>query len=456
MSAINASAPDTKGVTLQVTPGPRPGLVGGHLMDFNRNPLGFLARCARQYGDIVALRFANFPIYLVNNPEAIKAILVTNNRSFVKGRGLGRTRDILGNGLLTSEGEFWRRQRRLAQPAFHQQRIAAYGEIMRERTRRMLATWKDGQALDVHERMMDLTMEIVAQALFNADLTGEADTVRTSMNILLKDFSERNRQFLLPDWFPSRSKRRLEQSVHSLDSVVYGIIQQRRQNPGTRTGDLLDMLLEARDEDGSGMSDQQLRDEVMTLFLAGHETTANAISWTLMLLSQHPEAEARLHAELDAVLGGREPGLADLPQLPYASHVISEGMRLFPPAWVIGRQPVQDVDIGGVTLPAGAGILMSQWVMHRDPRYYEHPEAFIPERWEGDFARNIPEFAYFPFGGGPRLCIGKPFALQEAVLVLAMISIFWATSPVIGLALAAAAFLFAIVVDNISARLTWA
>jgi cytochrome P450 len=421
-SAALSSAGETPAPAVRLVRGPRPGWLGGNLADFNRDPLDFLSRCARDYGSFVQLKFGGFPIYFLNEPALIEEVLVTQNRKFQKGRGLARTRDLLGNGLLTSEGEFWRRQRRLAQPAFHSQRIAAYGEIMQRWTERMLAGWRDGQALDAHAAMMDLTMAIVAEALFSADVTGEAQVVSRAMDNLLKDFTNRNRMFWLPAWVKTPSKVRAERATRTLDEVVYAMIRERRAHPEEQRADLLGMLLAARDEGGQGMTDRQLRDEVMTLFLAGHETTADTLSWTWMLLHQNPQAEARLHEELTRVLAGRTPTTADLPALPYTAHVVQEAMRLYPPAWVIGRQAEEPVTIGGVEIAPGAGIIMSQWVMHRDARYYPDPDVFRPERWEGDFARRIPEFAYFPFGGGPRLCIGRPFALQEGALVLAMVA----------------------------------
>ena len=418
---VHPTTREVEEIPSRPVPGPRPGFIGGHLLAFNRDPLNFLARCAREYGDFVELRFAGFPVFLVNHPDLIEEILIRRNRQFMKGRGLARTRDLLGNGLLTSEGEFWRRQRRLAQPAFHQQRIAGYGEIMVRQTERMLTGWKSGQAIDAHQAMMDLTMAIVAEALFSYDVRGSANVVSRSMDILLKDFSARNRMFFIPEWLPTPGKKRAARAIHDLDEVVYGIIAQRRSNPGSYT-DLLATLLEARDETGAGMTDQQLRDEVMTLFLAGHETTANALSWAWMLLSQNPETEKKLHREVDAVLGGRPPTVEDIRRLPYAEHVVTESMRLYPPAWIIGRQAIEAVPVGGATLPEGAGVLLCQWVMHRHPRYYPDPDAFNPDRWDDEAVRRNPPFTYFPFGGGPRLCIGKPFAIQEAIIVLAMVA----------------------------------
>ena len=408
---------------LNMSVAPRPIWPGGHMGVFARDRLGFMERTAREYGDIVRLDFNGYPVFLVSSPQVIEEVLVLKNRSFTKGRGLGRTRRILGNGLLTSEGEFWRRQRRLAQPAFHARRIEAYGEIMFELTQKMLANWQEGQVRDVHQDMMTLTLAIVARALFGFDIDGEgARRVRAALEVGLHHFNHQGRTFyLIPEWLPTPENLRFEKAARTLDEVVYEIIRQHRAQ-GTPSEDLLSMLLEARDEDGSQMTDTQVRDEVMTLFLAGHETTANALSWAWMLLAQNPEAEGRLHAELDAVLEGRPPRVSDLVNLPYTQNTITEVLRLYPPAYVIDRQAAEEVQIGHVILPAGSTVLMSQWVVQRDPRWYDEPERFRPERWEGDFSRRIPDFAYFPFGGGPRLCIGKPFALQEAALVLASVA----------------------------------
>jgi cytochrome P450 len=407
---------------LNLSVAPRPRRPGGHLHEFSNDRLNFLTRTARELGDLVELDFAGVPVYLASDPAAIEEILITKNRAFRKGRGLGRTRRILGNGLLTSEGDFWRRQRRLAQPAFHHQRIQAYGEVMSEYTRRMLATWQDGQHLNIHAEMMGLTLAIATRTLFGEDISPE-DTldVRKSLEVGLHHFTSQDSLFFLPEWVPTPENVRFERAARRLDEVVYRIIAQHRARQ-EQTDNLLDMLLAARDEDGSQMTDRQLRDEVMTIFLAGHETTAVALSWTWLLLAQNPQVEARLHEEIDRVLRDRLPETKDLPNLSYTSQIVTEAMRLYPPAYVIARQAAQDVEIGGVRLPAGSTFIMSQWVVHHDPRWFEDPERFYPERWENDFAKRIPDFAYFPFGGGPRMCIGKPFALQEAALVLAAIA----------------------------------
>lgn len=405
-----------------VPPGPQGEFLAGNLREFNDDSLGFLARCARVYGDIVTLQFGPARPYLLNRPEYIEAVL-TNNKDYGKGPALRRNRRLLGNGLLTSEGDFWRRQRHLAQPAFHRERIAAYSEVMSRFAERRLERWHDGEQLDIHEEMMALTLEIVAKTLFDTDLAYAAHDVHESLTVALEYFNNARSNaltFLFP-WLPTPMNRRFAKAAERLDEIVFGMIEEHRTG-GEDRGDLLSMLMAARDEEGNAMSDEQLRDEVMTLLLAGHETTANALSWTWLLLSQNPEAEAKLHAELDTILGDRLPTMADLRSLPYTDRVISESMRLYPPAWLMARETLRDTEVGGWTIPKGKVLMMSQWLMHRDPRYFDHPEAFRPERWEDDFARTLPPFAYFPFGGGARICIGQSFAKMEAILLLATIA----------------------------------
>ncbi|MBI3359796.1 MAG: cytochrome P450 [Chloroflexi bacterium] len=344
----------------------------------------------------------------------------------MKGRTLGATRRVLGNGLLTSaEGEFHKRQRRLVQPALHRQRIAVYAEVMTSFAEQQMADWRTGQTRDLHRELMKLTMAIVAKCLFDADVSGEADRVGAAMTGLLEDFSPIDASPLgrLFERLPTPRTRRRQRNAKSLDDAVYRIIGERRAS-GEDRGDLLSMLLQAQDTegDGVGMSDGQLRDEVMTLFLAGHETTANALAWTFYLLSQNPKVEARLHAELDAVLGSRLPTLADGPQLKYTRMVFSEAMRLYPPAWVIGRQAVGRDAIGGYVIPKRATVLMSQYVMHCNPAYWVFPNEFRPERFDPDVEHQRPRFAYFPFGNGPRVCIGEAFAWMEGDMLVASIA----------------------------------
>jgi len=383
--------------------------------------MAFLTAISREYGDIVTMSFYKFRVYYVSHPDYIEEVLVNQARKFIKGRILRANKGLFGNGLLTSEGDFWLRQRRLAQPAFHRARIAAYGETMVRFTERLIAGWRDGETRDIHAEMMRLTLQIVAKTLFDAEVDGDAQQVGHALEAIMEFNSDFRRLILTPSWLPTLRNLRAALAIRRLNKIIYRIIDRRRAAGGD-PGDLLSMLLHAQDEDGSRMTDRQLRDEVITLFLAGHETTALALSWTWWLLAQNPQAEAKLHAELDAVLAGRSPTLEDLPNLRYTDHVISESMRLYPPAWGMARVAIEDAEIGGYRIPKGSGVSLSQWVVHRDSRWFEAPEEFHPERWEGDLLKRLPRFAYFPFGGGPRQCIGNTFALMEAALLLATIA----------------------------------
>jgi cytochrome P450 len=403
--------------------GPRGHWLTGHLRPFQRDQLGYLTGCARDYGDVVDLRLGPMRVRLLSHPDLIEEVLVAKSRHFIKHGPLRQARPSLGNGLLTSEGDFWRKQRKLAQPAFHRDRVAAYAAVMVAATERMLDGWADGQVRDVQDDMMRVTLEIVAKCLFDADVSGDAADASAAMETLIRCFSRRVDQWIrLPICLPTPSNLRFRRAMGQLDRILFAIIADRRAS-GADRGDLLSMLLHAQDEDdGRRMTDRQLRDEAMTLFMAGHETTANTLAWTWMLLSQNPEAEDRLHAELDAVLGDRAPTFADLPALVYADRVITEALRVYPTVWLLGREAVEPCTIGGAPVPVGLTLWMSQWVLHRDPRFFDDPEAFRPERWAEGLARRIPRYAYFPFGGGPRICIGNSFAQMEAVLLLATIA----------------------------------
>ncbi len=404
-------------------PGPTGHPLTGNLFDYTRDHLGFLTRCAREYGDVVGLRFVNVPVYLLNHPDHVEYVLVQNNRNFIKSKGVRHSLGFLGDGLLTSEGSFWRRQRRLAQPAFHRERIDAYGGAMVECAERAISGWKGSETRDVHEDMARLALDVVAKTLFGTLLTVEFEEVGAALETITQRFTGRGGVlFHIPEKVPTPANLRFRRAVRLLDGIIYKIIEERRAG-GERAGDLLSMFLEARDEEtGESMSDRQLRDEVMTIFLAGHETTANALSWTWYLLARHPEAEVRLLEELGEVLGGRAPTVGDLPRLRYTDMVVKESMRLYPPAWAFGRETVEDCEIGGYHVPAGTQLVMSQWVMHRDPRYYKRAGEFRPERWVDGSVEELPPYAYFPFGGGLRLCIGRSFAKMEAVLLLATIA----------------------------------
>jgi cytochrome P450 len=395
----------------------------GSLADFQRDQLAFYTACARDYGDVVAASFGPRRVVLIYHPDAIEEVLVTRARDFVKSRGTRMLRPLLGNGLLLAEGESWLRQRRLMQPAFHRQRLAGYADTMSGYTERTVAGWREGQTIDLHAELMRLTQSIVAKALFDADVSDRAHAVLDAANVLAEDLGQRLKRFnVLPRWVPTPANVRADRAIRRLDEVVLRIIAERRASDEDR-GDLLSILLQAQDaDDGTRMTDRQVRDEVMTLFLAGHETTAVALTWAWYLLAQHPEAERRLGDELRAVLGGRTPTLADVPRLTYADHVVTEAMRLYPPAYAMGREAINATEVAGVPLARGMIVAIPTWTVHRDPRWFDAPDAFRPERWDDERVRALPRFAYFPFGGGPRQCIGNAFATMEAVLLLATIA----------------------------------
>ncbi|HSP67874.1 MAG TPA: cytochrome P450 [Bryobacteraceae bacterium] len=406
-------------------PGPKGRFLVGVLPEFRKDPAGFLEKTARRYGDVVYLPLGRQHIYYVGHPDAIRDILVTHQNKFKKSRMLERARVLLGNGLLTSEGDQHRRQRRLVQPAFHRDRLAGYGAVMVDRTAMVREQWKSGQPLDVLQEMMRLTLAIVAKTLFSTQVDSEADEIGAALTqvfdlfeIILMPFSEILEKLPLP------AVRRFHRARKRLDETIYRLIAERRAD-GRDAGDLLSMLLLARDEDGrSGMTDEQVRDEALTLFLAGHETTADALTWTWYLLSQNPRAEAEFHAELDRVLGGRLPSFEDLPQLRYTESVFAEALRLYPPAWGIGRRALEDYPVGDFVVPARSVVLMSPYAVHRDPRWFSDPLEFRPERWLAEDAAR-PKFGYFPFGGGARVCIGERFAWMEGALILAVLGQRW-------------------------------
>lgn len=406
-------------------PGPKGHLLVGVLPEFRKDPAGFLEKMARQYGDVVYIPLGRQHIYYLGHPDMIRDVLVTRQNKFKKSRMLERARVLLGDGLLTSEGEHHRRQRRLAQPAFHRDRLAGYGAVMVERSAIVRDQWKSGQAFDVLQEMMRLTLAIVAKTLFSTDVDSEADDIGAALTqvfdlfeVVLMPFSEILEKLPLP------AVRRFKRARKRLDETIYRLIADRRAS-GSDAGDLLSMLLLAQDEEGSGgMTDEQVRDEALTLFLAGHETTADALTWAWYLLSQNPQAEAVFHAELDRVLAGRLPSFDDLPQLRYTESVFAEALRLYPPAWGIGRRALEDYPVGDFLIPARSVVLMSPYAAHRDPRWFSDPLAFRPERWLADDPAR-PKFAYFPFGGGARVCIGERFAWMEGTLLLAAIGQRW-------------------------------
>lgn len=412
-------------------PGPPPGFLGfGLVRRLRTSRLEVIGEIARRYGDVAAFRAGPQHFVLLNHPDHVEDILVTRARLFHKGRALERARRLLGDGLLTSEGSQHLRQRRLAQPAFHRQRIAGYAAAMIAHATRAASRWTDGVPIDASAEMNRLTLTIVGETLLGSDLEAEAGGVREALTAVLEAFPITMSPFApLLERLPLPAIRRYKRAQKTLDRLIYRVIDDRRARADDR-GDLLSMLLLARDEEarepaGSGMSDRQLRDEAMTIFLAGHETTANALAWTWALLAQHPDVERRLHAELDEVVGAGEVMPEMIPRLIYTRMVIAEAMRLFPPAWAIGRRAVETFDIGGYTVPRDTIVLVSQFLLHRDRRFFPEPERFDPERWRPEQQHGRPRFAYFPFGGGNRVCIGESFAWMEGVLVLATLASRW-------------------------------
>lgn len=407
-------------------PGPKNPPILGHYSAFRKDPPGFLLRTAREYGDVSFYRIGPANIYQFAHPDLIRDVLITNQHSFMKSRVLQRAKVLLGEGLLTSEAPLHTRQRRLVQPAFHKHRLAGYARTMIEYAARTRDRWHDGETLDIATEMMRLTLGVVAKTLFSADVEAEAAAIGESLGAVLHLFDLVMMPFSrLIERLPLPSIRRFERGKQQLDSIIYRIIDERRRS-GEDCGDLLSMLLLAQDEEGSGgMSNQQVRDEVLTLFLAGHETTANALTWTWYLLSQYPEAEARFHAELDSILEGREPTPDDFARLPYTEAILAESMRLYPPAWGVGRMALKHYEANGYQLEPGDIILMSPYVVHRDPRWWPDADRFDPSRWTPEQRAARPKFAYFPFGGGARVCIGEHFAWMEGVLLLATLGQRW-------------------------------
>jgi cytochrome P450 len=399
-----------------------------------RDPLTFFSDLARTYGDISRVHMAGERLYLLNHPRYVKDVLVTNQRNFLKGRGLERAKRLLGEGLLTSEGAVHVRQRRLLQPAFHKDRIAQYASVMTAYADRVQSGWTDGGTIDAAQEMMRLTLGVVGKTLFDADVESHAKNVGRALTEVLDSFWMTMLPFYdVLEQLPLPVFRRGRDARAALDAIIYGMINERRNSPGDR-GDLLSMLLMAQDEENHGarMSDTQVRDEAMTIFLAGHETTANALSWTWHLLSGAPEIEAKLHAEVDRVLGGRLPALADIPNLSFVERVVTESMRLYPPAWIIGRRAISDYPVDEYVIPARSIVVTSPYLLHRDARFFPEPERFNPDRWTPEFKASLPPFAYFPFGGGARRCIGESFAWMELILVVAAIAQKWTLRTVPG------------------------
>jgi cytochrome P450 len=409
-------------------PGPRGLPVVGTSFMASRDSTQTLMRWARDYGDVVYYRFFNLDVYVLFHPQHVEQVLLGKTGNFVKGITSRANPELFGNGLLTSDGDFWRRQRKLSNPAFHRASLVRYAEITVEEAARLLEAWKNEETRNIHNDMMNVTLRIVLRSLFGSELGENMRIIEPALDaIMVSSSGFHSIAFYLG--IPTPTRKRHFRAVAELDRIVYALIARGREklkgaeaNADGGAKDLLTLLLTARDDDGNSMSDQQLRDEVITLLLAGHETTALNLSWTWYLLAQHPEVEEKLHAELDAVLAGRPPSASDLPKLQYTDRVIREALRLYPPAWRVFRRTEEPFKAGDYLLPAGSNIVLSQWVTQRDPRWFSEPDRFNPDRWAEEAAAKLPRFAYFPFGGGPRVCIGAGFAMMEATLLLATIA----------------------------------
>jgi cytochrome P450 len=391
------------------------------------NPILLFEYLQRNFGRIAHYRLGTNHIVFINDPEMIREVLIVQPQNFIKERTQRRMKILLGEGLITSDGATHMRQRRIAAPAFHRQRISAYGEMMVDRAAAMREEWQPGVEIDVNTEMMRLALQVVAKTIFDTDVTEDVQSINTEVNAIMDLY---NFLIALPKaerllHLPIPGLMRFKRARKRLDAVVHRIIDQRRQS-GVDRGDLLSMLLASRDEeDGSALSDEQLRDEVTTIFLAGYETVANALAWTWLLLGQNPEAEQKMHAEIDSVLGRRLPTLADMPQLKYTEMVLAESMRLYPPAWAMGRQATAPIELGPYRFPRGTYVFFSQYIMQRTPEIFPDPLRFEPERFTPEAKARRHKFAYFPFGGGNRQCIGESFAWMEAVLLTATLAQKW-------------------------------
>jgi cytochrome P450 len=425
MADVSTRAPGPKGL---------PWL--GSVLPAWRDPLALFLESRARYGDVVRFKFGPFDYYLVNDPNVVKHVLVDNPKGYTKSRNYLGLKVVLGEGLLTSEGDHWRRQRKLAQPAFHRDKLAGFADQMSMATRDMLTRWShedagrtdEASAFCIHAEMMRLTFRIVGLTLFSSDVDGDAKDVGQALEVAMHWANDYAESFIrVPPYVPTPANLRFRRAKRTLDDVVFRLISERRES-ARRTGDfgsdLLGMLMAATEDGGgagSGMDDQQLRDEIITMILAGHETTANLLSWTFHLLSKHPEVERRVHDEAQRVLGDREPVLEDVKALEYTRMVLEEALRLYPPAWVFERQAVTADELGGHRIEPGAIVGLCPYVLHRHPDHWENPEGFDPERFRPERAEKRARYAYLPFGGGPRTCVGNHFAMMEAQLLLSMI-----------------------------------
>ena len=391
-----------------------------HASLLHRNWIRFFEKLTADYGDIVYFELPGIPLCMINEPGYVETVLVCDPGNSIKSKNYRALARLLGNGLIVSDGKFWRQQRRLIQPAFHHDAIVGHLDLMTARVERMLDGWQQGEVLDVHQEMTELTLSIASDAFLGKNMEDSARALTSVLYTLMEQYAGLG-IYLVPAWVPTPNNLRARMNVRKVDGVIADVIRDRKASSDQRM-DVLSMLLSSLDEAGQPLSSRQLRDEVVTLFLAGHETTANALSWTWYLLARHPEVETRLLSEIRDVLGDRPPAVTDLAQLRYTNLVIKESMRLYPPVGGIGRETITKLELGMYTVPPRTNIFMSQWLMHRNQRFFDEPEAFKPERWTAEFERQLPPFAYFPFGGGPRLCIGASFAVTEMIVLVAAIA----------------------------------
>ncbi|HEY0320787.1 MAG TPA: cytochrome P450 [Pyrinomonadaceae bacterium] len=399
------------------------------MKQLRQRPLQTFMELWQQFGDVFSYH-GLFTMYQLHRPEHAEYVMQTNNKNYRKGRSFALLKSSIGDGLLVSDGDSWLQQRRLAQPAFHRQRIAGFARIMADATLEMVERWRSAasqdEPLEVNSEMMRLTLGIVGRTLFSTDLSRDADWVGQALGVIREHIVRRSFATVrLPESFPTRQHREFRKAVQTSDDMVYGLVAERRSN-GKNNGagdDLLGMLMSARDEEtGEGMTDKQLRDEAMTIIAAGYETITQALSWTWYLLSKHPDVERRLHEELEVVLGGRAPVFDDLQKLTYTRMVFEEAMRLYPPIYGIMRTANAEDEIGGYYVPANTEIFICPYITHRHPEFWDNPEDFDPERFSPEAASARPHYAYFPFGGGPRQCIGNSFAMMEAQVIIATVA----------------------------------
>ena len=415
----------------KLPPGPKGLPYLGSLIDYFKDILRFLTTTANEYGDIVFFKLGPRNVYLISDPELIRQVLITDSKNFTKSRALNRSKIVVGEGLLTNEGEKHLANRRVIQPLFHKKAIPNYVDAVISHTEKMCRRWQNGMIVDINREMMHLTQNIVVDALFNSAVERNSGLLVDSLTTIMNSFP----RMLFPyseylDNLPLPHNYRFKKALRNLDGIVYSIIEEKRSS-GNEGHDLVSLLVGAKDEEGKDFfTNRQIRDEVITFFIAGQETTANALSWTWHLIANNKYVEKKIEDELSGVLNHGLPSYDDIDRLVYLNNVIKESLRLYPPAWAVVRKSINEYNIAGYNIPPGSDIYMSQYVVHRDSRFFEEPTKFYPERWESLDSSNLPRFAYFPFGGGTRKCIGEPFALMEAVLILAVVFDKWRMEPV--------------------------